>query len=183
MVSAGEGVNGNKTFQGRLGYAAGPFNGAVSYGTTAVTGSVDGTIWNIAGSFNAGAIGTFSAFYDELEVNTFKQKNWYVGYQVGFGATTLKASYGEVDRSGTPAGVLCGATVTSTCVTQGDAKQFALGFTYDLSKRTAVYGTYASISNNGTRFRTSNLTAPAAGAYNTLGKDATGYEFGVRHSF
>ena len=184
MMSACENVSGNKYAGGRIGYAAGPINVAASYGTTAVTPSVDGTNWNAAGNFNAGAIGTFSAFYGELEVGSLKQKNAYVGYQIPFGATTLKASYGEVKRSGTPATVLCGAVVSASCVAQGDAKQIALGFTYDLSKRTALYGTYAQIQNNGTRFRSGALaTAGAQAAYLSLGKDSTGYEFGVRHSF
>ena len=134
-----------------------------------------------------------SGFYNELDVGNLKQKNWYIGGQVPFGVTTIKMTYGSVERSGAlgtnVGGVACvGAVATSTCVAQGDATQIALGFTYDLSKRTALYGTYSAVSNNGTRFRAGQLEQGTPGniatnAYNQLGKDSASYEFGVRHSF
>jgi len=174
MQSAGENVNGNKITAFRLGYAAGPFNVAGAWGTTEVTPDIDGDNWNIAGSWKTG-FGLFSAFYGMLEVGSLEQENWFLGYQLPIGAFTLKASYGEVDRTGNR------STVPAT-VALGDADQVALGFTYDLSKRTALYGTYSMISNNGTRFRAGQLVNNDA-VYNNVGKDSTGYEFGVRHSF
>ncbi|MDZ7591690.1 MAG: porin [Rubrivivax sp.] len=146
--SAGENTNGNKYTGARLGYAAGPFNVAGAWGTTEVTPNLDGDNWNIAGSFKTG-FGMFSAFYGMIEVGSLEQTNWFLGYQLPIGAFTLKASWGEVERTGVPAGVLCplnNAGVSGTCVAQGDADQLALGFTYDLSKRTALYGTYSAIS-------------------------------------
>jgi predicted porin len=184
MQSAGENVNGNKITAFRLGYAAGPFNVAGAWGTTEVTPSVDGDNWNIAGSFKTG-FGMFSAFYGMLEVGSLEQQNWFLGYQLPIGAFTLKASYGEVERTGVPAAVICpinGSGVAGSCVSQGDAEQLALGFTYDLSKRTALYGTYSMVSNSGTRFRAGQLVNNDS-VYSNLGKDSTGYEFGVRHSF
>jgi predicted porin len=184
MQSAGENVNGNKITSFRLGWSAGAFNVAGAWGTTEVTPSIDGDNWNIAGSWTTG-FGKFAAFYGMLEVGALEQENWYLAYTLPVGAFTIKASYGEVDRSGVPAGVQCpttGAGVSGTCVAQGDASQFALGFTYDLSKRTALYGTYSMIENNGTRFRAGQLVNNAA-VYSNLGKDSMGYEFGVRHSF
>jgi predicted porin len=179
--SAGEGANGNKYTGFRLGYAAGPFNVAGAWGTTEVTPTLDGDNWNIAGAWTTG-FGKFSAFYGMIEVASFEQSNWFLGYQLPIGAFTIKASYGEVERTGVPTGVQCGAVVDANCFTNGDADQVALGFTYDLSKRTALYGTYSMIGNSGTRFRTQSMPN-AGGTYNVLSKDATGYEFGVRHSF
>ncbi len=61
----------------------------------------------------------------------------------------------------------------------GDANQWALGYEYGLSKRTAVYANYARISNKaGAAFGLSPNAAPVA-----TGGNATGYEFGVRHTF
>jgi predicted porin len=183
MVAAGERVNGNKYMGGRVGYRTGPIDVAASWGQTEVTPALDGDNWNIAGSFNAGGIGRFSAFYGEIEVGSLTQKNWFVGYQMPLGAFTLKATYGEVERSGVPGGVSCAVgNASSTCVAQGKASQLGLGFTYDLSKRTVLYGTYAQTDNSGTRFRNGSLVN-AGTTYNNLGKDASGYEFGVRHSF
>ena len=177
---------GTKTKALRLGYAAGPFNMAGAWGTTEVNPSVDGDNWNVAGSWKTG-FGMFSAFYGSLEVGPVEQTNWFLGYQLPIGAFTLKASYGEVERTGVPASVGCtpplDASVTAaTCMAGGDADQLALGFVYDLSKRTALYGTYSMVGNSGTRFRAGQLENNAA-VYDTLGKASTGYEFGVRHSF
>ena len=175
MQSAGENVNGNKYTGFRLGYSAGPINVAGAWGTTEVTPSIDGDNWNIAGSWTT-SFGKFAAFYGMIEVNTLEQENWFLAYTLPVGAFTLKASYGEVDRSGVGAGLV-------GTVAQGDASQIALGFTYDLSKRTALYGTYSQIENNGTRFRTTSIVNNGTAPYATVGQDAMGYEFGVRHSF
>ena len=185
MQSAGEGVNGNKISAARLGYSAGPFNIAGSFGTTEVTPSVDGDVWNIGGSWNFGFM-SLRGFYGELEVDTLTQKNWYIAATAPIGAFTLKGSYGSVDRSGNAGVNTCPTTgtgaVSSSCVAIGDSTQIAVGFTYDLSKRTALYGTYAQTDNNGTRFRSGSVVN-AGTTYNMLGKDSMGYEFGVRHSF
>ena len=172
MVAAGEGVENsgglaNKNYSGRLGWSSGPFNIAASYGLTEASASIDFTNWNVAGSFNAG-FGTFSAFYSQLEAdqNRFDQTNWYLGYQMPLGAFTLKATYGSVERDAGP--------------NTGDATQIAVGATYDLSKRTALYGTYSQIENDGTAFRVFGGTNALP---STRGVDSKGLQVGVRHSF
>jgi predicted porin len=171
MVSLGEAVPGNKYYGGRLGWSSGPFNVAAAYGQTEVTlGDMDGSNWNVAGSWNLGMV-RLAGFYGMIEVdnNRFEQENWFVAATVPFGAMSFKASYGAVDRSRAPVGVA-----------RGDAEMIAVGLQYDLSKRTAVYGTYSQIDNDGTRFRVFGGTnAPTVGA----GVDSTGYQVGVRHSF
>jgi len=178
MVAAGEGETGNKFFGGRLGYAAGPFNVAGSYGLTEFNSSTDFTNWNIAGSWDFGFL-KLSAFYSQIDAdnNLFEQENWFIGGSMPFGAFTLKASWGQADRSAGPAPT----ATTPLGFETGEADQLAIGFTYDLSKRTALYGTYSAISNdNGARYR-------VFGASNALSQganqDSMGYQFGVRHSF
>ena len=59
-----------------------------------------------------------------------------------------------------------------------DANQFAVGYIYNLSKRTAVYGTAAYIKNKG------NATFAVASAPTLVaGGKSTGAEVGLRHSF
>jgi predicted porin len=169
MVTLGEGSAGNKYYGGRLGWASGPFNIAAAYGQTEVTlGDMDGSNWNIAGSWNLGMV-RLSGFYGMIAVdgNRFEQENWFVAATVPFGAMSLKGSYGSVDRS--------------RGLNQGDAEQWALGVQYDLSKRTAVYGTYSSIDNSGGAVFgvSSSRNAPTV----SRGTDPTGYQVGVRHSF
>jgi predicted porin len=175
MVAAGEGETGNKFFGGRLGYAAGPIDIAVSYGETEFTPAISFTNFNIAGSWNLGFM-KLSGFYSQIEAdaNAFEQENWFIGASFPVGAWTFKGSYGSADRS-------YGPTSATQGFAKGTGEQIALGFTYDLSKRTALYGTYAQISNSdGARFRIYNGTNALAQAAN---KDSSGYQFGVRHSF
>ena len=59
-----------------------------------------------------------------------------------------------------------------------DARQISLGVVRDLSKRTALYGTYARITHKGSaNYFVSGGTAPNAG------ERLSGLELGVRHSF
>jgi predicted porin len=60
------------------------------------------------------------------------------------------------------------------------AKKLALGYVHNLSKRTAIYTTFAKVSNNSTSNASVFTGAAAAGA---LGASSTGYDLGIRHSF
>ncbi len=170
MVSAGEGVVGNKYYGGRLGWASGPFNVGGAYSQTEVPlGDMGLTLWNLGGSWDFGFM-KLSGYYGSIELdNAGDQTNWYVGAWVPFGPWTIKGSYGSVERD---------ANLASR---SGDATMWALGFTYDLSKRTVLYGTYSSIDNDGNvNFRVfGGANAPTQ----ALGGDSTGWQFGVRHSF
>lgn len=170
-----ENVNGNGMYGVRGGWASGPFNIAAAYSATEVFADegYDGTNWNIAGSWNLGFM-RLSGFYSQIEIDTdagdAEQTNWYIGAWVPFGPWTIKGSYGSADRESNIAGVR----------SEGDATQWAIGFTYDLSKRTAFYGTYSAIDNDNTGFTvTSARNAPSV----SPSGDSTGFQFGVRHSF
>lgn len=66
-----------------------------------------------------------------------------------------------------------------------DAKvnHYALGYVYDLSKRTQLYGTYA-LAQNGGQARMALGAAGYAGGWTTgFGEDATALQIGMRHSF
>lgn len=169
QIAAGENAYGNKYMGGRLGYAAGPFNVAGAVGRTELTPDQDATNWNLGGSWNFGFM-TASAFYGRLEIGPSDQNNWYIGASAPFGVWTFKATYGEVERSGGP-------------VEGQKADQFAIGATYDLSKRTALYGTWSGINNKGgASFSVApSLNVPANGARPNM--DSQAFEFGVRHSF
>jgi predicted porin len=84
-----------------------------------------------------------------------------VGAIVPFGATRFYASYIRHDDSSAAA---------------RDARQWALGATYALSKRSDVYAAYAHIDNrNGATFKVGNAT--------TDGTGNTGVNLGLRHTF
>ena len=176
QVAAGENTAGNKYYGGRLGYAAGPLNIAGSYGKTQVTTSPTallgedqyGTQYNFGGSWNFGFL-ALSGYWGKIEIGPSDQTNWYVGANAPIGLWTLRATYGHVDRSGGP-------------VDGQKGDQFAIGGVYDLSKRTAFYGTYSYLKNkDGGSFTVSPLNNVSTAA--NVNENSPGFEVGIRHSF
>jgi len=183
QLAAGQGNNGNKYFGVRLGYASGPFNVAGAWGKTQVTGGVpgvtppfglgdsSGTNWNVAGSWNFGVV-LLSAYYGNLTYQALDQSNWYIGLQAPIGLWTLKGSYGQVSRSG--------IEPYAVGWDNQSAWQLALGATYDLSKRTALYATYADLKNEtGAKFNAAGGLPLAIAA----GDKSRALAVGVRHTF
>jgi predicted porin len=196
-VAAGESAALNKFWGGRIGYAAGPFDVAASYGWTAVDSAdtLAMTNWNVAGSWNFGSFGKLSGFYGQIDVDlpaalatqlvgaTATSQNWYIGYVIPFGQYNFKLSYGGVNQGGNRA------------FEGNDATQWALGADYNLSKRTALYATVASLNNNNSGTNTAAAGRPVNGSVGTAysinggatplgrGESSTGFEIGVRHSF
>lgn len=171
QVAAGENTAGNKYYGGRIGYAAGPVNVAGSYGKTQVTVNTDqdGTQWNFGGSWNFGFM-TLSGYWGKIEIGPSDQDNWFVGANAPLGLWTLRATYGSVKRSG---GAVDGQK----------ADQIAVGAVYDLSKRTAFYGTYSYLNNkDGARFIVGGLQNVAGGG-SAVDANSTGFEVGIKHSF
>lgn len=175
MFAFGEGVpQGNKHVAGRLTYAAGPLSLAAAYGKTTpevVNGPKLG--WsriNLAGSYDMG-VAKLMAQYNQGKGtggadNGKKQTLWLLGAVMPMGAHSFKLSYTSSDSSGTG-------------IDTRDATQIALGYQYDLSKRTALYGSFARVANDAG----AAYTAGGGGTALTAGKDSTGMEVGVRHTF
>ena len=116
---------------------------------------------------------TLSGFYGQIKVDGDKQQNWYIGALAPLGLWQLKASYGQVQRSGT----------TPQNIDGQDANQFAVGITYDLSKRTALYGTWAGINNKGgAKFVVASFVNVAGGDA-VANANSQGLQFGIKHSF
>lgn len=176
-AAAGEGANGNKFMGGRVGYAAGPFDVAASYGKTSelLAGSdIDADVWNVAGSWKIGIV-KLSGFFGQIAIKNLPavvssngkagRDNWFVGVTAPVGQWNLKATYG--------------GTIGKDALNNDDASQWAIGADYNLSTRTAIYGTWSSINNdNRSRFvvstQASNLSA---------GQNSTGAMIGIRHLF
>jgi len=174
QVAAGENAPGNKYVAGRLGYAAGPFNVAVAYGKTQVTSNFDMDSFNIGGSWNFGFM-SLMGYWGNLGLGNLSQDNWFIGAQAPIGLWTLKATYGQVSRSGTES--------FAPGFNGQDANQIAVGAVYDVSKRTALYGTWSGINNkSGSRFIVGALQNVAAGGA-VANADSQGFEFGIKHSF
>ena len=171
QVAASENTTGNKYLGGRIGYAAGPLNVAGAWGNTKKTGTMlnDYTDKNIGVSYNMGFM-TLMGQYAKRDYTSLSSKTILLGALVPMGNGTLKASYTK-------------ASGTAALAHGYDAKQLALGYVYDLSKRTALFAHYARIDNDGTSANGANFTIGGGNAGMARGANSTGYEFGIRHSF
>ena len=180
MAAMGEGTNqqnGNngRYVGGRIGYAAGPFDVAAAYGNTRIPGNDDYRVWNLGGSFNFG-VAKLSALYHRAEdtpsgLARISQRLYGIGANVPLGQGEFRATYQRSDLSG---GTVVGLR------NEDDARQYAVGYIYNLSKRTALYTDVSRLQNRGG----SLLTIPGGTGFNfTGGQNSTAFAAGVRHSF
>ena len=164
-VAPGEGVPGNGYRAARFGYQQGALNVAVAYGVTKTATLDDFKVANGGVSYDFG----FATAMLMANVSRYGEKK-LINLEVGFYAPVgqvgqVRASYQRANASGAGTDA-------------NDARQIAVGYIHYLSKRTALYTTYSSISNDGAAaFAVS--TPPVAVA----GKSSKGYEFGIKHSF
>jgi predicted porin len=152
-----------------------------------------------AGPLSA-SIATASEGSAAANVNAYKRTNIGASYDFGFVKPMFQYAMGKFE---TNAGVdqevklvLIGATApvgpgllkasyvrSSYDNFAGDANQFAIGYEYGLSKRTALYANYARISNKAGAAFSVSAEAGATGAAVTPGQSSRGFEVGVRHAF
>ena len=145
----------------RVGYNAGPLS--VAYGnssTTFAAGSVKTS--NLGGAYNFGVARVMAQTATDKVGATLQGKGQLMGVTVPMAGGTFKlaSSQYETNAAGNPT-----------------AKQMAVGYVYDLSKRTAVYGTYARVTNSG-----GSATA-LGGTTGSANGSSKGTDIGVRHSF
>jgi predicted porin len=161
-VAAGEAVDGKKYYGGRLGYKAGPWHVAGGYQETDSLGSKY-KMGSLAGSWDFGFIRA-SLLYSSTKFNSRDQDIYTLGAIMPLGSGELKASWTEASGNGT--GVY-------------DASLYAISYTYNLSKRTALYTSAALINNDGRGTFTVSGNLPAVAP----GGRSGGIDFGVKHSF
>ena len=171
-VAAGEGTAGKKYYGGRAGYAAGPLDVSASYGQTTVApllGDDKFKTADVGASYDFGVVKAMG-YYTQSKFASQKIASYSIGAIVPIGVGQLKAAYTHANASGTDA--------TGASVDANDANQFAVGYIYNLSKRTAIYTTAAYVKNKGAAtFAVASTPTMAAGA------KSTGAEVGLRHSF
>jgi predicted porin len=157
----------------RVGYANGPVDVAFGWGQTWVSAAQKYEVMNLGASWNFGMFKLMGlANWEAADVTTglytgqnLKSKSYLIGATMPLGAGELKASY-----------IYGNSSYDLT-----DGSQIAIGYVYNLSKRTALYTTYAHINNSGNNvnaYAYNNGLAPAGAKNNTQG-----FDFGVRHSF
>lgn len=138
----------------------------------------DLSTWQLGGSYNFG-VAKAAALYKETKYKdipgsdapTAKLKTFGLGVTAPVGAGEVRASYNHHRLTG------LGDTVK--------ADQFSLGYVHNMSKRTALYGTYAYIKNkdNNGYGLGMQLNGAMAGAGLKDSGAQHGFQVGVRHAF
>ena len=177
--SFGEQLDSNKTNRYVGGYAAydnGPLSVTLGLdknnGASALSSDTDRSQWALGASYDFGMLKA-SALYQRVklenvragETGESKFNNMLIGVSAPVGPGTIKAQYAAYDHKGD----------------KDDARQFSLGYVYDMSKRTAVYGTASFLKNKGNA--NFNLVASGLGLAGASGKSQNGFQVGVRHAF
>ena len=187
---------------GRFGYANGPLDIAVAYGSSTAGDQYQAGITNKVNTFNLGAsydfgpvklFGEFSKArnkvdYETQQFNIVNSGNgtdltgYLVGVTVPVGAGLIRASYSSVKYDEN----LSVNPLTPFAILPADEKanKLAIGYVHNLSKRTALYATVARVSNkNGAALTTGGPAFYEAKNGVFTPKTSTGYDFGIRHAF
>lgn len=155
----------------RLGYAGQGFGLSAAHTTSQNSQTT-------AGKFKDSAVGghvaianvRLSAAWRRFSQDRAEQTLWLVGAVASFGLHEVKASWNKARLSG---------TVGTARIDGNDASQIGLGYVYHLSKRSALYASWARISNDGAARYV--ISDGAAGI--VAGGRSSGYEVGLRHRF
>jgi predicted porin len=207
-------------FGGRLGYAAGSLDVALAYGDSTAADTIDvnavglptgvnlderiKTI-NLGASYDLGLMKVFGEVSQVRDralstapipvLGSFtrrdsdKYKGGLLGITVPVGPGLIKAAYSRV-KFDNDLGTLA---TPLTLRRDASVNKLAIGFDYNLSKRTALYATAARIRVKDGQNNPAIMGAIAGGSATYLSTGAgtsgyaphkaTGYDFGIRHAF
>lgn len=147
----------------RAGYANGPINVALAFSETKfLAGDIQSV--NLGGQYDLG-MAKIMAHYSQDDVdNGAEGKGFLIGGLIPVGAGEVRVSYSTYKTD-----VAVGADPKSN--------KLALGYVHNLSKRTALYATYAHVSNKNGAAQALN------GSVTGASRNSNGYDLGIRHSF
>ncbi len=160
----------------RVGYTSGPFDIKFAgtnykFNNTTTGLSNDFRELTLGGSYDFSVVKLFLAFHTN-RVDNFEAKNNIIilSGTAPLGNGLLKAVYVRADQDSF-AGNASG----------NDGNQFSVGYFYNLSKRTTLYGTYAIADNKGTSTR---YSLGSGGPFTpTAGGKTSGFDLGITHAF
>ena len=175
---AGQASNNGRYLGGRVGFAAGPFDVAFAYAqqrnvTFPVLGN-DQDTWNIGGAYDFGFLKLMGYYVHDKRDNQ-KEDRWSIGTVIPMGQGEVHLGYDRSKLDHVTA--LAGAPSNSVW-------KAAATYQYNLSKRTAMYGTVAILDNGDFSVKSVSPAATSAvGGTPELGGKSKGFEIGIRHFF
>ncbi|HEX7647274.1 MAG TPA: porin, partial [Noviherbaspirillum sp.] len=154
--------SGNRQLGARLNYATGPFSFGLAYhDTNDATGARIGKNTLVSGKYDFGA-GWASLAYNVTDgAPGLDNRDILVGVSVPVASGTIMASYIKKD---------------DRTIAHQDASQIGVGYVHDLSKRTALYTSYARIDNK-------NGAPYTVGSAIEAGSGDRAFNVGIRHRF
>ena len=146
----------------RVGFANGPINVALALAETKfIAGNIKAI--NLGASYDLGMAKVMAHYNEDRISGGADGKGFLIGGLVPMGAGEIRLAYSTYEIE------VPGADPRSS--------KLALGYVHNLSKRTALYATYAHVNNKNGAAQSLNGSVTAAG------KNSNGYDFGVKHSF
>jgi predicted porin len=170
---------------GRVGWAGGPIDvaGSVAQQSVAAATPVNTKlkVYNIGGAYDLGVVKLMGYFDRSTYSPTgadFKENRYSFSAVVPIGQSEIHAGYSYSKLN------------ENVSAKTSKIDQFALGYVYNLSKRTAVYTTVSRVNNKDGKSLFTGGYATVGGG-NAIGSDgsvvtnpkSTGAEFGLRHFF
>jgi predicted porin len=144
----------------RFGYANGPVNVGAAYATTTYLAG-NAKRLNVGVSYDFGPVKAMGQL-ERDKVGEIEGKSWLIGMTAPLGNGELRASYGayRIEKDKNP-----------------EYHKLALGYVYNFSKQTVLYGSIAEIRNTG------GSTQALGGGITAANKNARGIELGIRKNF
>jgi len=167
---AGSASNG-RTYSLSGNYANGPLTGVLAYSNNKNNaGSNTTKVTLLGGTYNFGIATAHLGYETEKNDVGADYRDWLVGVSAPVAGGTVLASY--IDRTGKSASTNLGG------------KQYAVGYTYSLSKRTNLYTSYAHIKNDSAANNVvGDASSGGANSVPNAGKSSSAFAVGVRHTF
>lgn len=157
-------VAGNNSGNRKVGvsgvYAAGPVYAAIAYeklNDAAGNDANAGKKTFVGGTYDFTVVKAHAA-YETIKGGTNDERIWMIGATVPFGPGAFVADFIQAKNK---------------AVANADGKQFAIGYTYDLSKRTDIYTSFSRTTND----NNGKYNVAAAGQTDKL------LNVGIRHKF
>jgi predicted porin len=171
----------NSYYGARLGYAAGGLNVAAGYGVfpdmVRSVGSAffpgDYKIANVGASYDFGFIKAMFLYQKEKQKGRgssgeFNFQTLSLGATAPLGAGLVRAQLARYDQSNS----------------SDDVNEYSVGYLYNLSTRTRLYGSVVRLVNRGSgRVALNNISSSVKSPAPTPGGKSMGYVIGVMHTF
>ena len=147
---------------GRVGFANGPINAAIAFAETKyLTGNIK--TWNLGGQYDLGMAKIMGHYSEDKISGGNDGKGFLIGGLIPVGAGEIRLAYSTYK--------------ITTSAADPRTDKLALGYVHNLSKRTALYATYAHVNNKNGAAKSLN------GSVTGVNENSNGYDFGIRHSF